>query len=128
MAMSRGYNGGLLPNYEDIWVACASGTVSLEDRVTGLAGVREKGEKGSVGCRSAQGARRPPSSSLTFACLQGPGPKPAAKRKAATPPAKGPVQKRKVSLPTSAGAGGGKGKGGASATQTPGELYSNLGG
>ncbi len=41
MAMSRGYNGGLLPNYEDIWETCSSGTVSLEDRVTGLAGVRE---------------------------------------------------------------------------------------
>jgi hypothetical protein len=39
--MSRGYNGGLLPNYEDIWETCSSGTVSLEDGVTGLAGVRE---------------------------------------------------------------------------------------
>ena len=26
MAMSRGYNGGLLPNYEDIWETCSSGT------------------------------------------------------------------------------------------------------
>ena len=34
MVRSKGYNGGLLPGYQEIWKHCDPSTVSLEGRVT----------------------------------------------------------------------------------------------
>ena len=50
MARSKGYNGGLLPGYQQIWKTCDPSTVSLEGRVT-----REdkRKEAGSEDSRSA---------------------------------------------------------------------------
>lgn len=52
MTLSKGYNGGLLPGYQQIWKACDSSTVSLEGRVT-REGTGKRKEEGSEDSRSA---------------------------------------------------------------------------
>jgi hypothetical protein len=116
MAMSKGYNGGLLPEYQQIWKTCDPSTVSLEGGLTLVRGQKgRKREVRIVGVR--QVAPRQPSLSLTFVCLQVTGSQQVFKRRVRGPPAGSPKQKKQkpvAAVPVVAApvVAGGKGKGG----------------